>query len=74
MPGETLQHVVKKTDAGVDIGPPGAVQLKRDGNIGLAGPALHNSLPCHGISSFYLRKIQAAVFARRRPFRRTLVR
>src|SRR6185312_643607 len=43
MAGETLQHVVEKTDAGVDVGLAAAVQVERHRDFGLAGLSLYGS-------------------------------
>ncbi len=47
MAAETVQHVVQKADAGIDVAFAGPVQVQRHGDLGLAGLAF-DGCSAHG--------------------------
>ena len=49
--GKPVQHVVKKADAGVQVGLAGAVQVDGQGDLGLPCVAGHSRGACHSVTS-----------------------
>ena len=47
--GQRGQHVVEETDAGRDFGPPAAVQVQREADLGLGGGAGQAGDAGHGL-------------------------
>jgi hypothetical protein len=51
VPGQQLEHVVKETDTGLELGAAGAVQIQLDDDVSFAGAACDFGCARHVTSS-----------------------